>query len=150
MIPKTKLMTGLATSLILGLLGETPVIAQDIYIDSNCKQNQQLAEFDRFTVMYKSEFQTKGKIYWLYSGQYIDGSSIVCISRPGFRQAKLLNIQQIQSGYVEKISKSPRNRTAFLVTVRYGNGSDVPTTQYQLNLSIPEKPVITKLRSWKS
>ncbi|WP_427158914.1 hypothetical protein ACQFX9_23520 [Aliinostoc sp. HNIBRCY26] len=135
---------------VLGLFVKTPVIAQEIYIDSNCQRNQRLEESDRFTLTYKAEFQTQGKTYWLYSGQYIDGSPVVCISRPGFREAKPVNLQQLQSGYVDKISKDPRNRTAFLVTVRYGNGSNVPTTQYRLNLSAPNQPRITRLRSWKS
>ncbi len=56
---------------VLGLFVKTPVIAQEIYIDSNCKQNQRLEESDRFTLTYKAEFQTQGKTYWLYSGQYL-------------------------------------------------------------------------------
>ncbi|MCF4967986.1 hypothetical protein [Nostoc sp. CMAA1605] len=80
----------------------------------------------------------------------IDGSPVVCISRPGFREAKPVNLQQLQSGYVDRISKDPRNRTAFLVTIRYGNGSNLPTTQYRLNLSAPNQPRLTILRSWKS
>ncbi len=147
---KITLTTGLAISFMLGLFTSTPAHAQEIYIDNTCQQNQQLDEFDRFTVMSKFEFQTQGQTYWFYSGQYIDGSPITCISRPGFKQAKLLNIPQIQSGYIDNIRKDPRNKTAFLVTVRDGNGSYVPITQYRLNLSKPDKPVISKLRSWTS
>ncbi|WP_414544802.1 hypothetical protein [Nostoc sp. CCY0012] len=147
---KTTLATGLVISLMLGLLSSTPTNAQETYIDNTCKQNQQLDEFDRFTVMYKSEFKIKGQTYWFYSGQYIDASPIVCISRPGFKQAKPLKIQQIQSGYIDKIGKDPRHTTAFLITIREGNGSYVPITQHRLNLSTPNKPVMTKLRTWKS
>ncbi|MBE9199428.1 MULTISPECIES: hypothetical protein [unclassified Nodularia (in: cyanobacteria)] len=147
---QTTLTVALAMSFMLGLFSSTPANAQETYIDSTCKQNQQLDEFDRFTVMYKSEFQTKGQTYWFYSGQYIDATPIVCISQPGFQQAKPLNIKQIQLGYIDKISKDPNNQTGFLVTIRDGNGSYVPITQYRLNLSTPEKPVITKLRSWRS
>ncbi len=147
---KKTLSTGLAISLILGLFSSTPLNAQETYVDNTCKQNQQLDEFDRFTVMSKFEFQTQGQIYWFYTGQYIDASPIVCISRPGFRQAKPLNIPQIQSGYIDNIGKDPRRKTGFLVTVRDGNGINVPITQYRLNLSTPDKPVITKLRSWRS
>lgn len=145
-----KLNHKLVISLMLTLFSTTPAIAQEIYIDSTCNPNQQLDEFERFTVISKYEFQAQGRTYWFYSGQYIDGSPIVCISRPEFRQAKPLKIQQIQSGYIDKIAKDPRNKTAFLVTVRYGNGSYVPTTQYRLHLSTPNKPVMTKIRSWKS
>ncbi|BAY15035.1 hypothetical protein NIES21_08210 [Anabaenopsis circularis NIES-21] len=147
---KTTLFSGITLSLILGLSSSPPTVAQEIYIDNNCKQNQQLNEFDRFTIFYKSEFQTKGQTYWFYSGRYQDGSTIVCISKPGLKQAKPLNIQQIQSGYIDKIGKDPRNKTAFLVTVREGNGSYVPIFQYRLNLSTPSKPALTKLRSWTS
>lgn len=147
---QTKLKFQLAIGLMMAFFAINPAIAEETYIDSTCKPNQKLDQFDRFTVVYKHAFRTKGRTYWFYSGQYIDGSAIICISRSGFRQAKPLNIRQIQSGYIDKISKDPRNQTAFFVVVRYGNGSDVPTTQYRLNLSRPEKPVITKLRSWKS
>jgi hypothetical protein len=147
---KTTLATGLIISLILGLVSATPTTAQETYIDDNCKQNQQLNESDRFTVTYKSEFQTKGQTYWLYSGQYIDGSAIVCISRPEFKQPKPLNIKQIQSGYIEEIDKDSRNQTAYLITVRDGNGSYVPITQYRVNLSTPERPITAKIKSWRS
>ncbi|AFY45126.1 hypothetical protein [Nostoc sp. PCC 7107] len=147
---KTTLFSGLTLSLIIALFSSSPTVAQEIYIDDNCKQNQQLNEFDRFTVFYKSEFQTKGQKYWFYSGRYQDGSTIICISKPGFKQPKPLNIQQIQSAYIDKISKDPRNKTAFLVTVREGNGSYVPMFQYRLNLSTPSKPTLTKLRTWTS
>ncbi|MDZ8139068.1 MAG: hypothetical protein RM049_27940 [Nostoc sp. DedQUE04] len=147
---KTTLFSGLTLSLILSLFSSPSTTAQEIYIDNNCKQNQQLNESDRFTIFYKSEFKTKGQTYWFYSGRYQDGSTIVCISQPGFKQAKPLNIQQIQSGYIDKINKDPRNKTAFLVTVREGNGSYVPMFQYRLNLSTPSKPALTKLRTWTS
>ncbi|BAT53268.1 hypothetical protein NOS3756_22270 [Nostoc sp. NIES-3756] len=149
-MPKNTLPTGLIISLMLGLVSATPTTAQETYIDDKCKQNQQLNESDRFTVTYKSEFQSKGQTYWLYSGQYIDGYAIVCISKPGFKQPKPLNIKQIQSGYIEKIAKDLRTQTAYLITVRDGNGSYVPVTQYRVNLSIPERPITTKLRSWRS
>jgi len=149
-IPQKTLITGLAIGSILSLFFNTPSTAQEIYINDNCKQNQQLDEFDRFTIFYKSEFKTKGQTYWFYSGRYQDGSTIICISQPGFKQAKPLNIEKIQSGYIEKITKDPRNQTAFLVTVREGNGSYVPIFQYRLNLSTPSKPLLTKLKSWTS
>ncbi|MDF5711461.1 MAG: hypothetical protein PUP90_28240 [Nostoc sp. S4] len=149
-IPKTTLITGLAISLILALSSNTPTVAQETYIDNNCKQNQQLNEFDRGTIFYKSEFQTKGQTYWFYSGRYQDGSAIICISQPGFKQAKPLEIEKIQSGYIDKIDKDPSKKTAFIVTVREGNGSYVPIIQYRLNLSTPSKPALTKLKSWRS
>ncbi|ABA24424.1 hypothetical protein Ava_4827 [Trichormus variabilis ATCC 29413] len=147
---KNVLATGLIIGAILGLFPNSITTAQEIYINGKCQQNQQLEESDRFTVVYKSDFKTKGQTYWLYSGKYIDGSSIVCISRPGFKQPKLLNVKQIQSGYIDKIIKDSSNQTAFLVTVRNGNGSYVPITQYRVNLSTPSKPVTTKIRSWRS
>ncbi|WP_199341927.1 hypothetical protein [Nostoc punctiforme] len=149
-IVQKTLITGLAIGCILSLFFNTPITAQEIYINDNCKQNQQLDEFDRFTIFYKSEFKTKGQTYWFYSGRYQDGSTIICISQPGFKQAKPLNIEKIQSGYIDKITKDPRNQTAFLVTVREGNGSYVPIFQYRLNLSTPSKPLLTKLKSWTS
>jgi hypothetical protein len=46
-IAQITLTTGLAISLILGLSSNTPTTAQEIYIDNNCKQNQQLNEVNK-------------------------------------------------------------------------------------------------------
>lgn len=148
---KTTLPTGITLTLILALFSNIPTVAQEISIDRDCKQNQQLNEYDKFTVFYKSEFQTKGKTYWFYSARYQDGSVISCVSKPGFKQSRPLNeLKPIQNNFIQKITKDPRNKTAFLIITREGNGSYVPMIQYRLTLSTPSNPTLTKLRTWTS
>ena len=145
------LKTTLATGIILTLFSNLPTVAQEISIDGSCKKNQQLNKYDKFTVFYKSEFQSKGKTYWFYSAQYQDGAAINCVSEPGFKQPRPLNeLKAIQNHFIQKITKDPRNKTAFLITVRGGNGSYALMTQYRLNLSIPSNPRLTKLHTWTS
>jgi hypothetical protein len=144
------LKVGFAISLILGLLPNIAVNAQETIVDSKCINHQQIAPDDGFRVFYKSEFKTKEQTYWLYSARYEDGSAIVCISKPGFKQARHLNLEPINSVFIDKLVKDSRNKTAFLITVRDGNGSYVPMMEYRLNLSIPSKPILTQLRTWTS
>ena len=121
------------------------------YIDNNCQPNHHLSQSDLFGIFYKSEFKAKSKSYWFYSGKYQDGSAIYCISQPGFKQPRPLNeLKPIQFHFIKKITKDPRNKTAFLIITREGNGSYVPMIQYRLTLSTPSKPVLTKLRTWTS
>ncbi|MEH2114347.1 hypothetical protein [Nostoc sp.] len=148
---KTTLVNGLFLSLILSLFSNIPSKAQETYIDNECQQNQQLSKSDLFSIFYKLEFQTKGKTYWFYSGRYQDGAAIFCISQPGFKQPRPLNeLKPIQFNFIEKITKDPGKKTAFLIITREGNGSYVPMIQYRLTLSTPDKPVLTKLRTWRS
>ncbi|MEH2195454.1 MAG: hypothetical protein V7K98_22820 [Nostoc sp.] len=148
---KTTLTTGLTLSLILSLFSTIPGNAQEIYVDDNCKQNQQLSQSELFAVFHKSKFQTKGQTYWFYSGKYQDGSAIFCISQPGFKQPRPLSeLKPIQFHFIEKITKDPRNKTAFLIVTREGNGSYVRMIEYRLTLSTPAKPTLTKLRTWRS
>lgn len=148
---KTKrLLTALTLSLTLGF--SIPSYAQETYIDNNCQQNSSLNQDDIFAVFYKSEFQSKGQSYWFYSGRYQDGGVIFCISRPGFKQARPLNeLEPIQSSFIDKVAKDPRNKTAFIIVTREGNGSRVPMNEYQLNFAnVNKQPTLTKLRTWTS
>jgi hypothetical protein len=144
-----RLTVGFTISLMLGLFPNMPTVAQETIVDSKCK-NQQVHLDDEYSVFYKSEFQTQGQIYWLYSARYQDGSAIVCISKPGFKQARSLKLKAIDSVFIDRVTKDARSKTAFLITVAGGNGSYIPMTQYRLSLSTPNKPVLTKLRTWTS
>ncbi|AFZ61206.1 hypothetical protein H6G54_29195 [Anabaena cylindrica FACHB-243] len=144
-----RLLTALTLSLSLGF--SIPSYAQETYIDNKCKQNPSLNEDDMFAVFYKSEFKSKRQNYWFYSGRYIDGSVIFCVSQPGFQKPRPLNeLKLIQFNFIDKVTKDPRNKTAFIVVTREGNGSGVPMNEYRLNFANANKPTLTKLRTWKS
>ncbi|RUS93302.1 hypothetical protein DSM106972_096580 [Dulcicalothrix desertica PCC 7102] len=144
------LTVGLTISLIVGLFPNSPTIAQETIVDSQCRNHQQIHPDDGYRIFYKSEFKVGGENYWLYSARYEDGAAIVCISKPGFKQARHLKLKPIDSVFIHEVTNDARNKAAFLVTVAGGNGSYVPMTQYRLSLSTPNKPVLTKLRTWTS
>lgn len=143
------IFTGL--TLTLALFSSSVTLAKEVYVDDTCKLNPQLSESDKFAIFYKSEFRSGSNVYWFYSGRYQDGSAIVCVAKPNFHQPRPLSeLKKIQFNFIDKISKDPKHKAAFLVTVHEGNGSRVPVIQYRLDLSNPDKPVLTKLRSWTS
>jgi len=149
MICKTTI-TALTLSLTLGF--SIPSYAQETYINDKCQQNQKLSQSgDKFTVFYQSEFQSKRKTYWFYSGRYQDGEVIFCVSQPGFKQPRPLNeLKPIQFNFIDKVTKDPRNKTAFIVVSHEGNGFSVPMNEYRLNFANVNKPTLTKLRTWTS
>ncbi|BAZ18883.1 hypothetical protein NIES4071_107680 (plasmid) [Calothrix sp. NIES-4071] len=141
---------GFTISLMVGLFPNSPIMAQETIVDGKCRNNQQIHPDDELSVFYKLQFKTEGQTYWLYSARYQDGGAIVCISKPGFKQARHLKLKPIDSVFIHRVTKDARNKTAFLITVADGNGSYVPMTQYRLSLSTLNKPVLTKLRTWTS
>lgn len=124
-----------------------PASADEVYIDNNCRRNQALSQYDRFTVFLRSQFRANGQNYWFYAGRYQDGAAIFCISRPDFREARTLSARQIQNQFIDKIVKVPNRKATFIVTVAEGNGSRVPLTDYRIDLNNPNRPVVTRLRS---
>lgn len=124
---------------------EKPATASEIYLDKNCGQNQELAQIDRFIVFYQSEFRTNGKNYWLSAARYQDGAVIVCISKPNFNQAR--PVRELSFLFISSIKNDLNKNGLFIVTVREGNGWNVPTTVYQLDATNPNKPVVNKQSS---
>ncbi len=119
-----------------------------IKIDSNCQHNQQSNEF---TIFYQSEFKTEGQTYWFYSGSnHTDEAAISCISKPGFKQARLLKQKLLQNAYIQKIVKRPIDENIFIIDTIDGNGSGASTYQYELTFSTPDKPTLTKLYTCRS
>lgn len=123
-------------------------IANEVYLDQNCRQNQQLPITDKAIVFYKSEFSVKGQQYLLSAARYQDGATLFCLSKPNFLQSNpLANAEAIQNQFIDKIVKISNENSAFLIRVREGNGSNVPTTTYRLNLSNPNRPILAKTTS---
>ena len=119
--------------------------ANEIYIDKNCRRNQQLPQFERYTIFSRNEFTTNGQNYLFYAARYQDGGVLVCISKPNFNQPKPLNEPKIQANFIDKIVRDTNNRTAFIIAVRNGNGPGATTTNYGLDLSNVDRPKLTSL-----
>lgn len=149
LITKTTLTTGLALSLTLGLFN-SPNYAQEIYIDESCKpSSQQFDTGNNLPIFYQSSFKNKGETYLFYAGRANDYAAILCLSKPKFKQAKLLNnLKLIQFNYIDKIKKDPNNRTVYIIDLHEGNG-DAYYIRYRLNFVTPYKAVITKLKTWR-
>ncbi len=134
----------LAAASIPAVFAQRTPSANEIYIDKDCRQNQQL-QFDKFTVFNQNELTANGQKYWFYAGRYQDGGVLFCISKPNFSQPKPINEKQIQAQFIDKIVRDPNNKTAFIIAVRGGNGLDTPVTNYGLDLSNPDRPKLTSL-----
>lgn len=134
----------LAAASIPAVFAQRQPSANEIYIDKDCRRNQQL-QFDKFTVFNQHEFTANGQKYWFYAGRYQDGGVLFCISKPNFSQPKVLNAEKIQRQFIDKIVRDPKNQTAFIIAVREGNGPGAKTTNYVLDLSNPDRPKVTSL-----
>jgi hypothetical protein len=119
--------------------------AAEIYIDKNCRRHQQLPQLERYTIFFRNEFTTNGQKYWFYSARYQDGGVVLCISKPNFNQPKPLNQPKIQANFIDKIVLDTTNKTAFIITVREGNGLDTPMTNYGLDFKNVDRPKLTSL-----
>lgn len=138
------IITAIIATSIPAVFAQRQPSANEIYIDKDCRQNQQL-QFDKFTVFNRNEFTANGQKYWFYAGRYQDGAVIFCISKPNFIQPKILNAEKIQRQFIDKIARDPNNKTAFIIAVRNGNGPGATTTNYRLDLSNPDRPKLTSL-----
>ncbi len=134
----------LATSIPAVFAQRQPSAANEIYIDKDCRRNQQL-QVDKFTIFNTNEFTANGQKYLFYAGRYQDGAVIFCISKPNFSQPKVLNAEKIQRQFIDKIVGDPNNKTAFIIAVRNGNGPGATTINYRLDLSNPDRPKVTSL-----
>ncbi|MEG4271188.1 MULTISPECIES: hypothetical protein [unclassified Microcoleus] len=139
------LISAIVSTTVPAVFAQRQPSANEIYIDKNCQRNQQLPQFERFTIFSRNEFTTNRQNYWLYAARYLDGAVLFCTSQPNFNQPKPLTAKQIQSQFIDKIVRDPNNKTAFIIVVREGNGLDVPMTNYALELSNVDRPKLTSL-----
>lgn len=103
---------------------------------------QTLAQADDSVVMFRSQFTTQGRVYWLFARRYLDGSVSLHISRPGYREVK--DLPQLENEFIRKIQQNPRLQTTYQIQVSEGNGN-APITVYRLNVADPNNPILTKL-----
>lgn len=138
----------LALSVLTGSLASfsKSAVAGMILVDDRCRPNSRLPESDGAFVNYQSEFKANRQTYLFSAARYQDGAYILCLSKPNFKEPQPLKVSQLQNQFIRKIAKAPNSNTVFVVTVAEGNGSRVPLTEYQLNLSNPNQPSVTRLR----
>jgi hypothetical protein len=122
------------------------VIAGEFLLDDRCRPNSRLPESDAAFLSYQWEFKANRQTYWFLAARYQDGAYLLCFSKPNFKEPQPLKVSQLQNQFIRKIVKAPNSNTVFVVTVAEGNGSRVPLTEYQLNLSNPNQPSVTRLR----
>lgn len=135
----------LAAASIPAVFAQPQPSANEIYIDKNCRRNQQIPQIEKFTIFSTNEFTANGQKYLFYAGRYQDGAVLFCISKPNFNEPKVLNAEKIQRQFIDKIVRNPNNKTAFIIAVRNGNGPGATTTNYRLDLSNPDRPKVTSL-----
>lgn len=141
----TLISASFITTIAPAVFAQPQPSANEIYIDKNCRPNQQLTQLERYTIFSRNEFTTNGQKYLFYSARYQDGGVILCISKPNFNQPKPLDQPKIQANFIDKIVRDPNNKTAFIIAVRNGNGPGATATNYRLDLSNPDRPKLTSL-----
>lgn len=119
-----------------------PASAEGIYLDKNCSLNQRLPKNEKFLVFYKSEFRANSQNYLLSAARYQDGAAILCISKPDFKQASI--VKDFPASFISTIAKDTDSKGEFIVTVREGNGRNVPITVYQIDVTDPNRPKVIK------
>ncbi len=145
---------GLMTSLLATTTAVSfvsPSWATEVYLDRQCQQTNNSRTKEVFRVDFRRNIQPGGQPYWFsLARQYNDGSgtAIFCLTRPNYTQGQLLAVRQLQNQLIREIKQENRE-TSFLITVAYGNGRQVPLTQFRLNLENPMQPKLNKLREWR-
>jgi len=100
-------------------------------------------------VRYRRPFQSSGgEEYWFVIGQYADGSSLLCSTKPGYAQGQRLELPQLQIHFIGQISQEG-NSSSFVIDHQDGNGRAVLITRYRLSLANPSNPSLTKLKQWR-
>jgi len=127
-----------------------PLLSQaagTVFLDTKCRR---VAEgFDTWRVKYRRSFQVaSGEQYWFVVGQYQDGASLLCVTKPGYAQGQPLALPQLQRHFIDQLSQE-NNSSSFLLDHRDGNGREVVITRFRLSLSDPWRPRLTQLSQWR-
>jgi hypothetical protein len=143
------IITAILAASIPAVFAQRQPSANEIYIDKNCQRNQQLPRSPERLILDSGKqftFTTNGQNYLFYAASNTaTGEMTFCISKPNFNQPKVLNLEEIQREFADKIVRVPNNKTAFIIVVRKGNGMDVPMINYGLELSNVDRPKLTSL-----
>ncbi|MBU6186117.1 MAG: hypothetical protein KGQ16_06790 [Cyanobacteria bacterium REEB444] len=130
------------------ILVSFPGWAGEVYLNNHCQRVQPGKDTLNFRVDFRRNIESDGQRYWFAMARYADGAAIFCLTRPNYAQGKLIAVPQLQHNFIEEIKQENRE-SSFLVTVRHGNGWQVPMTQFRLNLDSPLQPKITMLKQWR-
>lgn len=127
-------------------LDPTVAKADEVYVNKNCQVTQNLAQYDRYTVFYTSKFVAREQSYVFYAARYQDGAGILCTLNVKQNRFQVVNLSQVRNQFIRKVTKDSSRDSVFLVSVAEGNGLRVNILDYRLDLSNPEKPILTFLR----
>jgi hypothetical protein len=125
---------------------------ETVYIDNKCRRtaqgwNQVLLPPNSWRVAHVSPFEARGQNYWLVFGKFQDGSSLLCVTRPGYMNGRKLAIPTLQSQFIGDIKKE--SKASFQIIVNGGNGRLVDLTSYRIDLSNPDNPLWSVLSRWR-
>lgn len=116
-----------------------------VYIDHQCRTTAE-SWMNAWRVAHRQSFTAQGQDYWLVLGKYGDGSSLLCITKPGFQSGWKLYAPRLQRQFIGDIQKEVA--ASFQVIVNSGNGRIVNLERYSLNLSNPKSPQLSTIESW--
>jgi|GEM_PF-1164427 len=150
-------LTLTSLSLVVGFLllpSKSARAEGDVYIDMDCHHVpnsvlENLSEppwFDYKRIFYSRKFTANGQPYWFYAATHTDGAAMFCISQPNFIQSRHISLSEMSSYFIESIEQNSNLSPIFIVRVRQGQNTGVPFVDYRLDLSNPERPVISFVR----
>jgi hypothetical protein len=133
------------TALVSQVIGGFPlsVSAQNKYgLDGECKPVS--AASDGWTIDKTFPFTDQGKNYKLVLSRTIDGSGSICLTQG--KSNRPIGLKYWESEFIDRVDRV--SAKVFTFQVHEGNGSPTPTKKYRLNLSNPQQPQISLLKSW--
>jgi hypothetical protein len=73
-----------------------------------------------------------------------DGSGSICLTQS--KSSRPIGLKYWESEFIDRVDRV--SAKVFTFQVHEGNGSPTPTKKYRLNLSNPQQPQISLLKSW--
>jgi hypothetical protein len=110
-------------------------------LDGACKP---APSSDEWTIVKTFSFADQGKNYKLVLSRTIDGSGSICLTQG--KSSRPIGSKYWESEFIDRVDRV--SAKVFTFQVHEGNGSPTPTKKYRLNLSNPQQPQISLLKSW--
>jgi hypothetical protein len=111
-------------------------------LDEKCKPAPTAP--DEWTIEKTFPFADQGKNYKLVLSRTIDGSGSICLTQG--KSSRPIGLRYWESEFIDGVDRV--SAKVFTFQVHEGNGNPTPTKKYRLNLSNPQQPQISLLKSW--
>ncbi|MFM9086868.1 MAG: hypothetical protein ACKOPT_01750 [Cyanobium sp.] len=139
-------MATLAVSLTTGAFFPPRSHGMPLAVDRQCLAANSTDSNYQVDHSYRLRVASGEQPYWLVLARYVDGSTIFCLMEGDAQRPWRLPIPELQDQFISDITQKNDSVNLFMVTVRHGNGWNVPLTSYHLDLRNPKSPVLVKIK----